>query len=215
MAAGRFRTDITASMHLSTVDLMAVYREVASVSARAGVIVMVAFIEDNLEKAILARLRPLGKTDLSKLTEGVQAPLNTLYAKIQLGYALYLFGTAARDDLIILKDIRNRFAHRIHTRDFTDQEVIKLCNKLHITSYQASTSEVPENYEAQDQFRIAADSILHALRGMAWGSPGMSRITEITTSLDYSTRSQQNLPEASRKRVRVRPSRRTSSLDQM
>ena len=112
MAAGRFRTDITASMHLSTVDLMAVYREVASVSARAGVIVMVAFIEDNLEKAILARLRPLGKTDLSKLTEGVQAPLNTLYAKIQLGYALYLFGTAARDDLIILKDIRNRFAHK-------------------------------------------------------------------------------------------------------
>jgi len=53
MAAGRFRTDITASMHLSTVDLMAVYREVASVSARAGVIVMVAFIEDNLEKVSL------------------------------------------------------------------------------------------------------------------------------------------------------------------
>jgi hypothetical protein len=202
-------------MHPATVDLNAVYREVAGVSERAGAIVIVAFIEDSLEKAILSRLRPLGKTESLKLTEGAQAPLNTLYAKIQFGYSLYIFGAAARDDLLILKDIRNRFAHRIHTQDFADKEVVKLCKKLHFTSYCASVSNVPENSEARDQFHGAAHYIMNALLGMAWGAQGTPRIAEITTSLDYPTRPQPKLPEASRKKVRVRQSRRTSSPDQM
>jgi hypothetical protein len=214
MTTGTHRRDVTASIHPSTMDLMVVYREVFGVSERAGAIVIVAFIEDILEKAILARLRPLTNSESSKLTEGVQAPLNTLYAKIQFGYALYLFSAAVRDGLMVLKDIRNRFAHRIHSQDFSDAEVVKLCNRLHFTAYAAAESGSAETNDAEERFDSAAHYIMSELRRMAEGAVSLSRITDVPTQLNYPHRHRPNSPEASRKKVLVRPSRRNPSQDQ-
>jgi DNA-binding MltR family transcriptional regulator len=50
-------------------------------------------------------------------------PLGNYAVKIRLAYMLGWFGKDIFDDLILVGKIRNRFAHSIEAKDFSDQQI--------------------------------------------------------------------------------------------
>jgi hypothetical protein len=54
----------------------------------------------------------------------------SFYAKVLLGFALGLFGEAARNDLTVIKNIRNAFAHAPRPINFETMEIAFACQKL-------------------------------------------------------------------------------------
>lgn len=178
----------SASGQIATDDLLAIYREVSGVSERAGAIVIVAFIEDSLSQVIRRRLRPLTNREEEALFDGVQAPLNSLYAKIHFGCVLWLYGKAQREDLLVVKNIRNIFAHDTSARDFSHQKIVRLCSKLHYTSYEGFSSGKPEQTNAKEQFHDVANHLMTGLRFMLLPSFKMTKISHISSPLRYPER---------------------------
>ncbi len=106
--------------------------EVYGASPRASAIVAVAQTEDALTRAIKTRFRPLTSAADALLFDKASAPLGTLFAKIHIGYALNLYSSAVREDLMTLKDVRNKFAHDMDVRDFGHPDIRLLCDKLNM-----------------------------------------------------------------------------------
>ncbi len=185
-------------MHPATVQLMRVYREVFGASERAGAIVIVAFIDDLLLEAIFLRLRELNKSEQKDLVDGPRAPLSTLSAKIHFGYALFLYSAAVRDDMLILKNMRNKFAHSIAASDFNHEEVIKLCERLHFPSFAAQNSGQPEQTNLKQRFTDTAYFIMSGLRQMTLTRAGVARIGPDVGPLHYPAR---DAHPSSRKKV--------------
>ena len=57
-------------------------------------------------------------------------PLSTAASKIDLAYTLGWIGPQVRDDLCIIRKIRNEFAHSHKTLTFDDPAISRLCGKL-------------------------------------------------------------------------------------
>jgi len=57
-------------------------------------------------------------------------PIPTFAVKINLGYALGIYEEHIRDELKLIKTIRNAFAHSAAELDFSDQRIIAACNCL-------------------------------------------------------------------------------------
>jgi hypothetical protein len=68
-----------------------------------------AYLDDRLGKLIEAYL--VAETDASKLIWNSMAPLGTFSARIMLAHALGLIKAKERDQLNMLRKIRNLFAH--------------------------------------------------------------------------------------------------------
>jgi hypothetical protein len=57
-------------------------------------------------------------------------PLATFSAKIELAYLMGVISAQERRDLLIIKDVRNEFAHRPDERTFGSQRISALCGNL-------------------------------------------------------------------------------------
>jgi len=87
-----------------------IYAEIQGSSDRATAIVSTAFIEDRLQRAICRRL-----VDDERTIKKIIAPNGALSGfdnKIQLGYLLGVYIKDTRDNIMIVGQIRNKFAHR-------------------------------------------------------------------------------------------------------
>jgi hypothetical protein len=117
-----------ATMSLEDLDdeqLSAIFKEISTQSDRGVAITASAFLEYILQWLIEAAWPPISKHTRERLFEGSNAPLGTFSAKIELGFAMDLYGSSARADLDRIRSIRNRFAHSMHPIDFTDDEISK------------------------------------------------------------------------------------------
>ena len=74
---------------------------------RAATITITALLEGALESALLNHFVALTKSDQKDIF-GPAAPLSSLSAKIQLGYALELFGKHTRGDLNRIREVRSK-----------------------------------------------------------------------------------------------------------
>ena len=194
--------------HQTSENMLALFQEVIGASERAGAIVIVAFIEDALRDCILARLRSLGPEQERLLVDGRDAVLSDLYSKIILGHALGLYSEAVKQDLLVLKNIRNKFAHRVAIRTFKHGEVVALCNKLHFTAREAWSSGRPAQTDPKEQFHDAANSIMTGLNLMRKRPFRMPRVRTVSrTHLNYPLTDNSQRSGASRKKAPVRPSR--------
>jgi hypothetical protein len=95
-------------------------------SARGAVASMSSLIEEALADAIKKRLVPLTDKEEANLF-GNNGSLSTLSSRINMGYALGIFGAKARRDLNLLREIRNAFVHSIRHIEFDTPEVAQLC----------------------------------------------------------------------------------------
>jgi hypothetical protein len=98
---------------------------------RAAAIMAGAFLEYNLGFALRGRMRDMTSLEIESVFDNHgHGALNTFSQKIWIGYALNLYGLKTRKELLILKDVRNRFAHEPEEIDFSHPEIDELCKKL-------------------------------------------------------------------------------------
>jgi hypothetical protein len=90
-------------------------------SDSSTVLVAAALLDDRLEKLLLMKMRTLSSTKRKRLFEGC---LESFAAKIEVAYAFGLLDDDVRHDLVVIKDIRNDFAHSLATMTFASPEIV-------------------------------------------------------------------------------------------
>jgi hypothetical protein len=102
---------------------------------RATALVLGSILEQGLELAILSHCTigwntPEAESEQKKLfSGGGDGPMN-FAVKIRLAYALGVYGPNSRDDLDVMRHIRNFFAHDRSHLTFDDKDVAALCGQL-------------------------------------------------------------------------------------
>jgi len=99
---------------------------------RACALVAVASVSNDLKPLIATRFRELSEAEMDSLFEGRGAPLQDLNSRIDIAYALRLIDKNVRNNLHILRRIRNAFAHSPIALSFDHPLVAAECKKLHI-----------------------------------------------------------------------------------
>lgn len=122
--------DIKASLAEAYDAIEPVFAEMYGQSDRAAAITASAFFEEKLVAALVSRFVPLSNTIRDELFEGPVASLRGLSAKIDIGYAVGLYGKVTRTDLHKARTIRNDFAHHYSIRAFSHPKVLEKCNAL-------------------------------------------------------------------------------------
>jgi hypothetical protein len=117
------RTRVT----IRTIDLGSVIRELRTKSQAGTVLVSAAVVEDRLQQLLLTKMRTLSNNKAKRIFNG---PLRSLAAKIDVAYAFELIEDELYDDLTIIRDIRNEFAHSVTERNFESPEVVELVQKF-------------------------------------------------------------------------------------
>jgi len=77
---------------------------------RFAVITLASLIDVGLERAIKSRMRRLKPDDYNAIFGGT-GPLSGFSARIRVAYALGIIGPLIRNDLSLINEIRNVFAH--------------------------------------------------------------------------------------------------------
>jgi hypothetical protein len=112
----------------TTEEWQAVWKDTEAHSERGSAIVAASIVESSLEIAIAMNLLVSDK-DFEKLF-GFNAPLAFFDAKILLGFSLGLYGKNTRNDLDVIRKIRNGFAHAMLSLSFRTPEVLTVCKQL-------------------------------------------------------------------------------------
>jgi hypothetical protein len=101
---------------------------------RAAALIVATLLEQALETAISTHFIQLEDADKNRLFIGSgggdDGLLATFSARIQMGFALGIYGPDMRSDLQTIQIIRNVFAHTRRHLDFTSPEVASACNEL-------------------------------------------------------------------------------------
>ncbi len=108
--------------------------EMDSLDNRTSAIVAASLIENNLALAIMGRFRTLEDNDQKCIFED-RGVLSDFSSKIDIGFALNLYGRLVRDDLHKIRQIRNQFAHHLEVRDFDHPEVAGKYDGLNARRY--------------------------------------------------------------------------------
>jgi hypothetical protein len=94
-----------------------------------------AYMDHALETLLASKFRPLKKEDHNKLFSASRdGYLSGTDGKIRVAYALGLFGPHCYDDMLLINDIRNVFAHSLHRVDFTNSLIVKDCQNLRMVA---------------------------------------------------------------------------------
>ncbi len=140
-------------------------------SDRACGVLHASWVEQVLETAIRRRLRP----NLSNRMFDFEGPVGTFSAKIMMGYALGLFGSKTNHDLLLIRTIRNEFAHCQLPLRFDLPEVKVVCDHLIVPDteakiipsyfYTAGTRSdfLYDHRHPKARFVISCHSIIHRL----------------------------------------------------
>ena len=107
-------------------DVEAIDQEFYGDSDRAVGLLHAGWAETAVESAIKVVLKP----DFSKDVFDYEGPLGTFSAKIRMAYALGLFGENTKHDLLLIRTLRNGFAHCSLPLQFETPEVRDLCDHL-------------------------------------------------------------------------------------
>jgi DNA-binding MltR family transcriptional regulator len=90
-----------------------------------------AYLDHALKALLRVNFRDLTDKEDNRLFDGAaNGILGTISAKIRIAYAMKLIDPIIYDDLLLLNDIRNTFAHTLHQVDFDNQHIKEDCTKL-------------------------------------------------------------------------------------
>jgi hypothetical protein len=100
-----------------------VHQELATQSDRGVAIVAAVVLEELLELAILERFVELSSKRREALFDRIGAPLSTFAAKIEIAFAIGIIDDKIRTLINLIRDVRNRFAHRIEALTFDHPDI--------------------------------------------------------------------------------------------
>lgn len=109
-------------------DLQAFVNEFQSESDRATAILGAALLDEKLRQLLEAFL--VDDKEQVELLIDTERPLGSFGARIRVAYCLGLFDKNCFDILLIVKAIRNDFAHQLHGLSFETTTIAKECDKL-------------------------------------------------------------------------------------
>jgi hypothetical protein len=128
------------------VDVDETIREIETQTDRGAAILAAALIDDHLIPVIETKFHPLSKTVRDRLI-GEFGALGNFSIKIDLAFALSLYGEITMSDLHIIRRIRNRFAHRSSMRSFDHPDIKKLVSLI----------KLPDKYPPGYKGRLTGD----------------------------------------------------------
>jgi hypothetical protein len=131
-----------------------IFRILSQQADAGNALVMAGLLEDELEKLLLAAGRSLETKDAGRIF-GRLGHLSSFAAKIEIAYMFKLIDQAVRDDLRVMKSIRNAFAHTTRLVHFNSPHIAKECRKL---------STWQEDIENQDCYRERARECVNVIR---------------------------------------------------
>jgi DNA-binding MltR family transcriptional regulator len=89
-----------------------------------------AVLDQELRKAILSKMRKLSTKKEERIFDQALGPLHQFAAKIDIAYALNLIDEEFYDELRLIKNIRDTFAHKPKELTFFSSEIRALIKKL-------------------------------------------------------------------------------------
>lgn len=113
-----------------------ILRELEQQTDRGVAIIGAAYIEERLEETLLALFTDRIETvkyenqKVSKRLFKGTGPLTSLSAKIDTAFALGMLGDHSFQDLHLIRDIRNAFAHTSDPLTFCSTKIVSLYKKL-------------------------------------------------------------------------------------
>ncbi len=99
-------------------------------SDRSLALVLGAILEQSVETAILTHCVDLDKTERGRVWGGGEDAAIPFSAKMRLGFAVGIYGPDSRDDLNLIRHIRNLFAHTKSHIGFGTADVHNLCEQI-------------------------------------------------------------------------------------
>jgi hypothetical protein len=126
-----------------------------SPSDRAAAIIAGAFVEDHLTTAIQVRMHQDRKIlqDIFRPS----GPLGNFGTKIALAFLMGIYSGKARRELDTIRVIRNEFAHKLASRDFSNQRIAALTNGLKLVDTTGYTIRYGAKGTSIDIFPIKRD----------------------------------------------------------
>jgi hypothetical protein len=110
----------------------AVVAEIERERDRGAALIAAALIDERLLQTIKLRLRP----ELSKEDKGVHSflfnpgrSLSSHFARVQLGYLLQLYPYQVLQLMIIVNEIRNKFAHKTEPISFSSPDITNIVTR--------------------------------------------------------------------------------------
>jgi Domain of unknown function (DUF4145) len=131
-------------------DLENLERELYGANDRAAAILLGAFVEAALTKYLHAQLRQNMNSKQRRALYDYDGPLGTFSAKIAVAFAMSAIGPIFRNDLDLIRILRNGFAHSKKSIKFDDAETAAVCAKL-------KTPELPDARIAVESFATAGE----------------------------------------------------------
>lgn len=132
-----------------------ILRILAKQTQAGNALVVAGLVEDELEKLLLAAGRSLDPDDVNRIF-GRMGPLSNFAAKIEIASMFELIDEAVRDDLRIIKSIRNAFAHTTRSVHFETPHIAKQCHKL---------SSWKEGIDNKECYRERARECVNLIKG--------------------------------------------------
>jgi mannitol operon repressor len=144
-AFGIGRKPPIAETHPHLKHFMAFLDEFNKETPRGAALAAAAFLDDLLGRTISAFL--ITNDSGVALTDGFNAPLGTLAAKIAACHAMGLISEVEYKECDLVRKIRNEFAHKVHM-SFKDDRVRSLCASLTMNakSYPGVTVDTREKF---------------------------------------------------------------------
>jgi hypothetical protein len=120
-----------------------ILRAIQTDSPRAAAMIAGSMIDDILKGAIKFRMPTKLTADEEDEMFSGTGPLSTFSSRIAMAYALNVIGRKTRHDLLLLKEIRNAFAHTLRHLTFDTPELEKRCREFHCARDVAEYQTVP------------------------------------------------------------------------
>jgi hypothetical protein len=104
--------------------------ELSQGSDRASAIVGGSILENSLTDILNSHFQTMDPSDVEDLFYKPTAPLQTFSAKIIIGHAVGIYGVKMREQLDIIRRIRNAFAHSMRPVEFEDELIARQVLRL-------------------------------------------------------------------------------------
>lgn len=123
----------------------------------ANVLVIAGKIEDTLERLLLVAGRPISNRIAKRLFAGMGA-LSSFSGKIEVAYLFDLIDESMLKDLLVIKDVRNAFAHTTQYVFFSQERIAAKCRNL--STFTAGVDPQHAFYDRALGLSVALDRVI-------------------------------------------------------
>jgi len=120
----------TRGWFVETDDELAATEEMESASDRTAAIVIASIVETRLTNTLQAGLHH--DQEIVQRLFRASGPLGTFSAKLDLARLMGAISADAYRDLLIIKDVRNIFAHQLQAASFNEQRIADKCRNFRL-----------------------------------------------------------------------------------